>query len=344
MIRASRLRPLLKRGALVTAANWPLVVAQFAADSTFKIVLAVPVLGGAFLVGAAAGGDMSSVLTGDLRQAVSTTLDALMTAPLALAAFLLAFSLVIVGGSALMWLIKGGTITVLALAERSAGPIEHPPLRLASVVRASRFGVDRFLAGCGHLGRRYLALGFTLLTVYAVSGGLYLLVLLGGYRGGDSPGILLAWTLVVMFATIGFFLWIMVVNLWYLLMQMVVAVEDCSVRVAWRRVIRFVRRNTAQVAGIFGVVFVLVILSTAASILTAAGLGLIAFVPFFGVLVFPLQLAAWVLRGILFQYLGLTALGAYLTQYRLFLRDEGVDLGIAADGADFGASSWERTA
>ena len=33
----------------------------------------------------------------------------------------------------------------------------------------------------------------------------------------------------------------------------------------------------------------------------------------------PLQIAAWLLRGIVFQYLALTALGAYLTQYRHYL-------------------------
>jgi hypothetical protein len=33
----------------------------------------------------------------------------------------------------------------------------------------------------------------------------------------------------------------------------------------------------------------------------------------------PLQIAAWLMRGIVFQYLALTALGAYLTQYRHYL-------------------------
>jgi hypothetical protein len=32
--------------------------------------------------------------------------------------------------------------------------------------------------------------------------------------------------------------------------------------------------------------------------------------------VFPLQIAALLLRGLVFEYLGLTALGAYLTLYR----------------------------
>jgi len=45
-------------------------------------------------------------------------------------------------------------------------------------------------------------------------------------------------------------------------------------------------------------------------------LGLIAFVPFVGLAVLPLQLLAWLFRGIVFQYIGLSALGAYLHLYR----------------------------
>ena len=59
--------------------------------------------------------------------------------------------------------------------------------------------------------------------------------------------------------------------------------------------------------------------SRASSALEAAlawsGVGLIAFVPLAGLAVFPLQLAALVLRGLVFEYLGLTALAAYTTLY-----------------------------
>ena len=48
----------------------------------------------------------------------------------------------------------------------------------------------------------------------------------------------------------------------------------------------------------------------------AAALGLIAFVPFVGLAVLPLQLLAWVFRGVVFQFLGLTSVGAYLRLYR----------------------------
>jgi hypothetical protein len=109
-------------------------------------------------------------------------------------------------------------------------------------------------------------------------------------------------------------------------------------------VARFLRQNAVDVLGVFGVVFALVVLATLASVLAAAGLGLIAFVPFIGLLVFPLQLAAWILRGVLFQYLGLTALGAYLTQYRAHLRESGLEPRYPADAGDLDTPPWERTA
>jgi hypothetical protein len=43
-------------------------------------------------------------------------------------------------------------------------------------------------------------------------------------------------------------------------------------------------------------------------------------VPFAGLAVIPLQIAAWLIRGLVFQYLSLTALGAYLSEYRAFTR------------------------
>jgi hypothetical protein len=52
-----------------------------------------------------------------------------------------------------------------------------------------------------------------------------------------------------------------------------------------------------------------------ASALAWSGVGLIAFVPLIGLAVIPLQLAALVVRGLVFEYLGLTALGAYVTLY-----------------------------
>lgn len=334
------IRRTLKRGALVAAANWPLVLIQFVADTSFKTLLAVPVVGGALLVGAAAGGDLRELMAGDLQRTVGATIDALAATPVALAAFLAAFAVVLVGGSVLMFLVKGGTASVLAAAERGAGPLEQPPLRLDAVARAARFGIDRFLDGAGRLSRRYVTLGSILLVVYALIGGLYLAVVLGAYRAPERGGVLLAWTLLTVAATAVILLVIAAVNLVYLLVQIVMAADDCGLRAGARRAVRLLRDEPGTVAGVFGVVFALVVLGTIASVLAAAGLGLIAFVPFVGFVVFPLQIAAWLLRGVLFQYLGLTALGAYLALYRA--RQLRADMGPARSAEPSDAAPFPR--
>jgi hypothetical protein len=306
----------LKRGALLAAANWPLVVVQFVADSVFKLVLAVPVLGGALLVSLLLGGEVPELLHGDLREQVTGVSTALLSAPLALLAFLLAFGLVLVGGSALLFLVKGGTVTVLADAEEQTGAIEQGPVDLEAIADARRVSVERFTGGCRRLFRRYLRLGLTLVGVYGITGVAYLAVVIGGYQLSEHPGVYVGWTLLATLFSGALLVWITLVNLFYLLLQMVIAVDDVSVRVAFGRVVAFLGRAFREIAGVFGVILVLVLLATVVSLLAAAGFGLIAFVPFAGVIVLPLQLIAWVLRGLVFEYIGLTALGAYLTLYR----------------------------
>jgi hypothetical protein len=67
---------------------------------------------------------------------------------------------------------------------------------------------------------------------------------------------------------------------------------------------------------VFGVMLAIVVLATGVSVLVMGALGLIAFVPFFGLAVLPLQLVAWMFRAVVFQYIGLTQVGAYLKIYR----------------------------
>jgi hypothetical protein len=151
------------------------------------------------------------------------------------------------------------------------------------------------------------------MTVYLVSAGFYLAAAYESGLRGDLGGVL---TLVM---TIGFVSWITIVNLVYLLMQIVVAAEDCSVAKAWSRMGAFVRQERRGVSTVFGVVLALVLAATGVSLLATAALGLIAFVPFIGLAVLPLQLLAWIFRGVVFQFLGLTSIGAYLRLYREFV-------------------------
>jgi len=317
------LKAALKRGALVAAANWPLVVVQFIAEATLKLLLAVPVIGGLSLVVLLLGARVEDLLAGDVRDIVAAVFAGLRANPVAFAAYAAAFGLVLLGGSALTFVVKGGTMALLADAEATAGPIERPPLRLDAVRSASRVHIDPFLDGCKRLWRRYLRLGGCLLIAYAFTAAMYLLFIVGSYALAENTPVLLGWTVVAALASSGLVVWITLINLAYLLTQMIVAVEDVSVRTAAGRVIRFVRASLREIAAIFGIVLLLVVLATIASILATAGLGLIAFVPLVGLAVVPLQVAAWLLRGFVFQYLALTALGGYLAQYRLYAHGPG---------------------
>jgi hypothetical protein len=67
MSPAPALKTALKRGALLAAANWPLVVVQFIAESTLKLILGVPVVGGIFLVVLLLDANVEDLLRGDVR-------------------------------------------------------------------------------------------------------------------------------------------------------------------------------------------------------------------------------------------------------------------------------------
>jgi len=312
------LRLLLKRGALLAAANWPVVAVQFVADAAFKVLLMIPILGGTFLVVLLLGGSAAELLNAGIRTALSDIATALVARPLALTFFLLAFLIALVGGSVFMFLIKGGTVTVLAAGDRVAGPVEKGAWGVESLHRASAFSPDLFITGCSRLFTRYLMLGIGLMMAYTISGAMYLAIVISSYQVASRSVLLFGWTMMAAAISSAFVVWITIVNVIYLLAQIAVAIEDLSVRAALRRVAQFLQADIREVAGVFGIVLLMVVLTTAASLLATAGLSLVAFVPFVGFAVFPLQAAAWLLRSLVFQYVGLTALGAYLRLYRTF--------------------------
>jgi hypothetical protein len=309
------LKDLLKRGALVAAANWPVVVLQFIAQTTFQVLLAVPIVGAAILVTVLLGTDLADILQGNLRDIFTAIASTLLSEPLALVAFVTAFTIVLLGGSVLMFAVKGGTLEVLLAADAIAGPIEHEPITLERLKAASRFSLARFTAGCTRLFRPFLTLGLILIAVYALSVGAYIAFVAYGYRAADGRALVIGWTLIAALAAAGLVAWITIVNLLYLLIQIAMAVEGVGVAAGLRAVLRFIRAEFRELAAVFLVVLALVIAATLASALAWSGVGLIAFVPLVGLAVFPLQIAALLLRGIVFEYLGLTALGAYLALY-----------------------------
>lgn len=310
------LRAIIKRGGLITLANWPVLLVQFVAESIFKILLGVPVAGGLFLVGLVVGQDISgllgSLLAGELRGVVAVTLSALATQPAGLAAFLASLAIIVIGGSGFTFVIKGGTVAVLAEAERHAGAIERPPLRWSQLREAQRFSTLAFRRGCRRLGPRFAKLGAILLGLYAALGGVFLVVLWGAYNTLNEA----QWSIAASLGTTVLVVLITLANFLYLLLQMVMAFDDVGLRAALGRSVQFLRRTARRVLAVFLIVLSLVLIATIASFVATGALGLISFVPLVGLAVFPIQAVAWLLRGLFFQYLGLTGLGAYLTLYR----------------------------
>lgn len=314
MIQHVTVKTVIKRGALIAAANWQLTAIHFVADSTFKMLLSVPVVGGVLLVALVLGRDLPDLVVGDLRTSMAFVVSALLAEPYALAAFLVALALVAGTGATFMVLVKGGTVVILAQGEREAVAVEEPPLLLRPFWTAAKFSIERYRTGCVTTFRRYLRLALLLGVVYVLSAGAYLGILFGRYGGSLESG--LDWTLAAVALSAAMVIWITLINFIYLLIQAVIVVENCSVRTGARRVFGFLRAEPRLAFSVLGVLLGLVIGATFVSLIATTSLGLIAFVPLAGLAVIPLQLLAWMFRGLVFQYLGLSALGAYLSLYR----------------------------
>jgi len=218
-----------------------------------------------------------------------------------LISFLLAFAVVGLAGSAFMFLLKGGTVAVLAEAERNAAAIEEPPLRLEPFWTAARFSVSRYDLGCRRHFRRFLRLGFMLILVYLASAAAYLVALLRGAEWFTHGQ--LGWTAIAGIGSTVLVVWVTLVNFFYLLIQMVVVVEDCSVRSAIRR--RRASSSGRAETDLRGF--------RRGAAVSGRGhdcvgdcddeLGTHRVCPLAGLAVVPLQLLAWLFRGLVFQFL-----------------------------------------
>ncbi len=163
-----------------------------------------------------------------------------------------------------------------------------------------------------------MELSLWLSAAYAAIALAYLAVLVSAFKLTQRPELGSAWPLVVVLGTGASIIAVTAVNLIFNLMRIIIVGDDCGLRAAASRLWSFLIADIRQVVGIFAVVSMLFILAAAASLLIAAGLALVAWVPVVGLVVVPLQAAAWLVRGLLFQYMELTALTAYQTQYRRF--------------------------
>lgn len=301
----------------MTAAHWPLILAQFAADTLFKLLVAVAIVGGVLLVGLTLGRDLSDLFADDMRAVVATVGETLVDQPLAFGTFIVSLLVAMAAGSVVSFLVKGGTVAILVRGEAAfADDAEDRHVGIAEILESSRVSLELFLDGAARYFRRYLRLGLFLFGVYLVSAAAYLVGMVIMYRvaaDGDSNLLFTAWA--ALSATL-LLIWITLLNWAYLLIQMTIAIEDCSVRRAGRRVLQFVDFRFRELVLVFLAVLVAVVLATLVSILTTAGLGAISFVPLVGLATLPVQALAWLVRGFVFQFLGLAALAAYLSIYR----------------------------
>lgn len=304
-------RPVLKRGMLIAAANWQVTVIQSAADSIFKLLVAVPTVGGVVFLALMIGAEPEGLLSLDWHDLITTVVAALLSQPLVLIAFGLSLAVVIGGGALFMFLVKGGTIAALVSAERqpprATSPDDsHSPL--AQVAAVAGFTVDGFFSDCARYFGRYARLGLILVGVYAVSAGVFLSA---GVALAGAGGLATSAALSLLFVA-----WVTLVNLTYLLIQIIIVADDCQVHDAIRRVAGLARSDWRAIGAIFLVVLIVVALGTVVSIVAMGALSLISFVPLIGLAVLPVQLVAWLFRALVFQFIDLGAVGAYANRFR----------------------------
>jgi hypothetical protein len=285
------------------------------------------VVGGLVLVALVVGGNPFDLLRlDDLTQTISTMVGVLLAQPVALAAFMVALGVILTGGSVLMFAVKAGSVTVLLAGDQAAGAIEVPPLRLAALREANQASFERFIEGVRRLFSRYLRLGIGLTVVYAIIGAAYLAFLVGPAipQGLDNP-------LMVTLASLAVLVSITIVNFIYLLLQIVMAADDCGVLTAIPLVARLLRQRATEITQVLAAILALMLMATGASILATTALGLIAFVPFVGLAALPLQVFAWLVRGVVFQYVGLTGVATYVRMH-LALQTARVEVHTPSDG------------
>jgi len=322
MVPALPLGSALRRGALVTAANWPVIVIELVVESLLKFAVAVPVVGGAFMVAVLLGADVRTLVDEGIRSMAELILNLLTNAPLALASFVAAVALVGFGGSLIMFVVKSGTLAILVSGERVAPDADRTPVRLDWFRRSAVYRVEDLLEALQHFRGRSIALAVILGLGYAVIAVVYALLIRATFGLTDDPVWVSVWPFAVAVITSAGLVGVAVFNLFFDLTRIVVVVEDCAISTAGVHLWRFLMADARHVLGIFGVMGAVGAVATAAALVATAGLALIAWVPIAGLIVVPLQVVAWLVRGLIFQFMDLMTMVAYEAQYR---RSSGVD-------------------
>lgn len=311
------LRAAVKRGFLIVTANWPIVLIDFAVESLAKLALTLPVVGGALVVTAVAGSDIRTLLSAGVLETADVVVGSLTDAPVPLIAFLAAVALVAVGGDAMQFVVKAGTLSVIVRADRQAGEVQRLPWRADTLKRARTFGLEILIEAGRRFAGRGLVLSLWLGLAYVLVGAFYLAFITRGGAGAVSAWTA-AWSALVLGATSAAVVAVAIANLAYTLLRVVIVTDDCAIGTAVTRLMRFAVEDARQVIGVFAVIGGIELIATAVALLAAAALAPVAYLPFVGLLVLPLQAALWLLRALVFESLSLAAVAAYQTQYRRF--------------------------
>jgi hypothetical protein len=291
----------LKHGAATVLGSWPIIVIDFSIESVYKIALAVPVIGGAFMVAVLFDLDFGSLVGPGASSAFDVVFNALAAAPSAFGAFLAAVGLVGVGGLGLMYVVKTGTLAVLVRRDAETAS----SITIKELVESSRRYARRAsVLGVG-LGVAYLAIGWGFVVLSARG--------LDAVAASNWPG---AWPALVLAVTAAAVLVAACAGLACDLLRVILVSDDCTLAGAARRLPGFLGRDGRHVVLVCAVMSLGSATAMAIGLMVTASLALVAWVPVVGLIVVPLEAAAWAARGLILQTMSLSTMAAYARRYR----------------------------
>jgi hypothetical protein len=311
------LKAALRRGLVLVVANWQVVLIDLAASAFAQAALIVPIVGGVLMVASLVGSDIGPHFADGLLPAAEAVLDSLATSPAALAAFLSATAIMAVGSDVVLLIIKGGTLSVLVAADEMAGELGRRVIGETELTAARSFSADRLVAGAREFHRPMIALAFLRAASFVLVALLYLLLVASAVTAGPTewPA---AWSAALLAATSAGIVVVSGINLVTDLLRVAIVSDHAGLREAAERVWRFVVVDARQVIGIVSVIAGVEIVASSVAVLAAAGLAPVAYLPVVSLAVLPLQVAFWIVRGLVFELASLSSVAACQTQYRRF--------------------------
>jgi hypothetical protein len=312
-----QLRAALRRGFVLVLANWQIVLIDLAISAFAQAALIVPVTGGVLMVASLVGNDVGAHFADGLLPAAEAVLDSLATSPAALAAFLTATAIVAVGSDVVVLIVKGGTLSILVAADEITGELGRRVIGETELAAARVFSAERLVAGARAFSNPMIKLAIVRAGGYVLVGLSYLLLVASAVTAGPEewPA---AWSAVLLAATSAGIVAVSSINLVSDLLRVAIVTDGCGLVEAAKRVWRFVIIDARQVIGIVSVIAGIEIIASSVALLAAAGLTPVAYLPVVSLAVLPLQMAFWIVRGVVFELASLSSVAACQTQYRRF--------------------------